>query len=60
VEESNMPDKKASTILMEVRSGRDGPEPQHFEPITAFEQVFLDSTQKYGEHLTYKSGQNRS
>jgi predicted O-methyltransferase YrrM len=31
-----MPDKKVSTALMEVRSGRDGPEPQHLSSSQLF------------------------
>jgi hypothetical protein len=40
---------------MEVKSDRGVPS-LTFELISAFEQVFLDSAQKYGKRLTYKSG----
>jgi hypothetical protein len=60
-----MPDKKPSTILMEVRSDHDGPELRPRSPSQPRRRAFLDSAYKdsaykYVKRLTHKSGQSCS
>jgi hypothetical protein len=51
-----MPHQRVSAILKEW----DLAMTVQGQTITDFEQLFLDSTDEYGKHLTYIAGQNGS